>query len=325
MKSYLPYSLCLGLCLAILLPHRLTGWGFFAHTLIHHQAVYSLPPEMLVLYKPYQEFLTDHAIDADRRKFVYPAEAPRHYFDADLYDAHQWPCSWTEAQQRWPKNILDKNGILPWNTMQVYYQLVNAFRACDGQQILKLSADLGHYIADACVPLHASSNYDGQLTGQKGTHALWETYIPERLSPQFKLWVGKATFLPQPDATLWQLIRESAQAADTVLRVRRLLDAQFPRKLKRTYYLKNHKWIRGYSTAYLEAYEQAMHHMVERRMRLSISMVANFWYTAWVNAGQPDLHKCLNVHFNQADSLEWQRLQHIEWKERSEIISPFKE
>lgn len=29
--------------------------------------------------------------------------------------------------------------------------------------------------------------------------------------------------------------------------------------------------------------------MVEHQMRLSIAAVANFWYTAWVNGGKPDL------------------------------------
>jgi len=28
---------------------------------------------------------------------------------------------------------------------------------------------------------------------------------------------------------------------------------------------------------------------VERQMKRSIKMIADFWYTAWVNAGQPEL------------------------------------
>jgi hypothetical protein len=31
--------------------------------------------------------------------------------------------------------------------------------------------------------------------------------------------------------------------------------------------------------------------MVERRMLISIRMVGNLWYTAWVDAGQPDLKR----------------------------------
>lgn len=315
-----------GLCVLLLaLPLHLAGWGFFAHSYINHQAVFSLPPEMLVFYKPYQSFLTEHAADADRRKFVLRSEAPKHYFDADAYDPAAWPCSWQQATLRWPPETLRRQGILPWNALQVYNQLVSAFRQQDGQKILKLSADLGHYIADACVPLHTCSNYDGQFTGQHGIHALWETDIPERLYPRFQLWVGKAEYLPHPAATIWQIIQESARAADTVLAAEQYLRSHFPRKQKYAYYLRNHTWVHSYSTAYLEAYESLMHDMVERRMRRAIEAVSAFWYTAWVNAGQPDLRNLTEVRFSHADSLEWQALQHFQWNARKERTGSFKE
>ncbi len=34
--------------------------------------------------------------------------------------------------------------------------------------------------------------------------------------------------------------------------------------------------------------------MVERQMRSSIKMIGDFWYSAWVNAGQPDLKELLD-------------------------------
>ncbi|QOR76849.1 MAG: S1/P1 Nuclease [Thermoflavifilum sp.] len=306
-------------------PFQVSGWGFFAHACINHQAVYSLPPEMQVFFKPYQAFLTEHAADADRRKFILHSEAPRHYFDADAYDTTAWPCNWQQATLRWPAETLQRQGVLPWYALQVYNQLVEAFRRGDGQRVLKLSADLGHYIADACVPLHACSNYDGQFTGQHGIHALWETAIPERLYARFHLWVGKARYLPDPASTLWQIIRESARASDTVLVTEKYLRAHFPKKAKYGYYLRNNQWVRGYSTTYLETYEALMHQMVERRMQQAILAVASFWYTAWVNAGQPDLQDLMRVQFTHADSLEWHSLQRFEWDVRKERMGSFKE
>ncbi len=41
----------------------------------------------------------------------------------------------------------------------------------DSIKILKYSADLSHYIGDAHVPLHTTSNHNGQLTNQVGIHA----------------------------------------------------------------------------------------------------------------------------------------------------------
>jgi hypothetical protein len=53
--------------------------------------------------------------------------------------------------------------------------------------------------------------------------------------------------------------------------------------------------------------------MVERRMRQSIFAVASFWYTAWVNAGQPDLKNCSGKVFTNADSTEFESLN-AQWK-----------
>jgi hypothetical protein len=33
--------------------------------------------------------------------------------------------------------------------------------------------------------------------------------------------------------------------------------------------------------------------MVERRMRAAILSVGSYWYSAWVDAGQPDLNKLI--------------------------------
>ena len=48
--------------------------------------------------------------------------------------------------------------------------------------------------------------------------------------------------------------------------------------------------------------------MVERRMRQSIFAVASFWYTAWVNAGQPDLKELAGQQFSATDFLEFEQL-----------------
>ena len=53
--------------------------------------------------------------------------------------------------------------------------------------------------------------------------------------------------------------------------------------------------------------------MVERRMRQSIYAVASFWYTAWVNAGQPDLTKLSNKEFSADDLKEFESLNNS-WK-----------
>ena len=43
-------------------------------------------------------------------------------------------------------------------------------------------------------------------------------------------------------------------------------------------------------------------------MRMAIVSVASFWYTAWVNAGQPDLKNMKNTAFTEEDIKEFEML-----------------
>ena len=46
------------------------------------------------------------------------------------------------------------------------------------------------------------------------------------------------------------------------------------------------KFIRPISR---KQYHEQLRGQVERQMRASVKMVGDFWYTCWVDAGQPDL------------------------------------
>ncbi|MEO6257087.1 MAG: S1/P1 Nuclease, partial [Ginsengibacter sp.] len=52
-------------------------WGFYGHRKINYYAVFLLPPEMLILYKPNIEFISEHAVDPDKRRYAVAGEAPR--------------------------------------------------------------------------------------------------------------------------------------------------------------------------------------------------------------------------------------------------------
>src|SRR5688572_11872085 len=63
----------------------LQGWGFWAHKRINYMAVFTLPPEMFGFYKKHITHLSEHAVDADVRRYVTADEASRHYIDLDNY------------------------------------------------------------------------------------------------------------------------------------------------------------------------------------------------------------------------------------------------
>jgi hypothetical protein len=55
----------------------------------------------------------------------------------------------------------------------------------------------------------------------------------------------------------------------------------------------NGKKVQDFSAAYAKAYNRALNGMVERRMRSAILAIGSYWFSAWVDAGQPDLNKLI--------------------------------
>ncbi len=268
------------------------GWGFFGHRHINYHAVFLLPPQMIPFYKKQIRYLADHATDPDKRRYAVKGEAPRHYIDMDRYGpaADSLPTHWEEAKAIYGEDSLQAHGIAPWWIMVMKGRLVKAFREGDKDAILQVSADIGHYIGDVHVPLHASSNHNGQKTDQHGIHGFWESRLPELYAEkEYDLIIGKASYLKEPAAFIWQRVRESAAAADTVLRLEKELSATVSTDLKFAYETRNGLVMRQYAEQYALAYHQRLQGMVERRMRQAIFAVASFWFTAWVDAGQPNL------------------------------------
>lgn len=285
-------------------------WGFFAHKLINQYAVYLLPPEMMVLYKPSLEFITEHAVDPDKRRYAVTEEGPRHYIDLDHY--RPWdsiPWQYNRAVEKYTDDSLQKHGIGPWWVQTMMSRLTRAFSEKDKFRIIKLSAELGHYVADLHVPLHAHSNHNGQYTNQLGIHGFWESRIPELLAEkEFDFIIGKAGYINSTAALIWSAARQSAASADTVLSLERELSLAFRPDQKYSFELRNGTVVRQYSSSFSRAYHDQLNGMVERRMRQSIQAIASLWYTAWVNAGQPDLSAIASKSFTEDELKEWDEL-----------------
>ena len=292
-------------------------WGFYAHKQINYYAVFLLPPEMLVVYKPNIGFLSEHAVDPDKRRYALAEEGPRHYIDIDHYGKDAFavlPQKWDSAAAKFSADTLNAHGIVPWWIQTMSRRLTAAFKEKNQSKILKLSAEMGHYIADAHVPLHASSNHNGQFTGQTGIHGFWESRLPELLAEkEWDFFVGKAGYIQNPADFIWKRVFESAAAADTVLRFEKQLSKQFGSDRRFAFEERNGLLVRQYAAGYARAYDAMLNGMVERRMRQSVYAVASFWYTAWVNAGQPDLKTLSYTNFTAAEIKEFEALN-MRWK-----------
>ncbi|SFT51283.1 hypothetical protein SAMN05216474_0994 [Lishizhenia tianjinensis] len=299
MVNWLKYSLVfLGLSCLFSFAHT-SSWGFYGHKKINRLAVFSLPKDLFYLYKHNIEFITEHAVDPDKRRYAVEGEAPKHFIDIDHYQKGDsspfvlMPRHWNEAVAKYTEDTLQAYGIVPWNVLAMKAKLSKAFLAKELPRIIKLSADLGHYIADAHVPLHTTENYNGQLTNQKGIHAFWESRLPELFADDYSFWVGQATYIDDPNAFIWEAIEASHLALDSVLLFEKQLTEEFGEERKYSFEKRGNQTVRVYSKAFSEAYHNRLNGMVERRMREAILAVASFWYTAWVDGGQPDVMELL--------------------------------
>lgn len=313
MRLRISIILIAGIFLLQVLPIRKSSaWGFFAHRRINRLAIFTLPPQMMLLYKPNIEFITEHATDPDKLRYVLKEEGSHHYIDIDHYGIYPWnnlPRNWNEAVQKFSRDSLLSHGIVPWHALQIYYRLEEAFKRKDQVAILKWSAYLGHYVSDACVPLHATSNYNGQFTGQNGIHALWESNIPELLADStFDYWTGKAEFIDHPGNYIWELVLESGKAAESVLRIQKQLLQTFPQPQIYAFTSRNSQLVRSFSPQFVTTYNLHLQGMVEHRMSQSIHAISSLWYTAWVNAGQPDLQELTHKTFSEEEETAFKTL-----------------
>lgn len=271
----------------------LHSWGFFGHRKINRMAVFTLPPEMIGFYKRHIEFITEHAVDPDKRRYAVKGEAPRHFIDIDHYSEEDpfavMPRRWNDAVAKFSEDTLMEYGVVPWWIDKMMFRLTRAFQEGNVDRILRYSADLGHYVGDAHVPLHTTENYNGQMTNQKGIHGFWESRLPELYSGEYDFLVGRAEYVQDPLERAWEVVEASHIGLDSVLTFEAQMNEEWSADRKYTMEHRGQTLMQVYSQEYSKEYHTRLGGQVERRMRAAIHTIGSMWYTAWVNAGQPDL------------------------------------
>lgn len=274
--------------------NQLYAWGFWAHKRINRIAVFTLPVEMIGFFKEHIDYVTERSVAPDMRRHAVENEARKHYIDIDHYCSFPHSCvpkDFEEAAAIFTEDTLNLYGTSPWNLKKSYYDLIEAFESLNTNKILKECAEFGHYLADLHVPLHTTENYNGQLTNQKGIHAFWESRIPELLGEDYDYFIGKAVYVDDIEEKIWEIVYDSSAAVDSVLSFEKKLSQEFESDQIKTFETRAQTVVETYSEEYTRTYNKMIEDMSHRRLRTSIINLGSFWFTAWVDAGQPDLAK----------------------------------
>ncbi len=275
----------------------LLSWGVIGHERINRAAVMALPKPLLTFFYNHIDFITQESTVPDLRRNVLndKMEPPRHYFDMENFgDVATFPKTMDEAKLKYDEKFLTKNGILPWHIQDLMVKLTKAFKEKRKNEILFIAGDLGHYIADGHMPLHTSDNHDGQNTNQKGIHSLWESRLPELFAKDYKFNVPQGVYLENVEKATWDMIFDTHSLVEPLLAIDKKLRTATPEnKIFVTdasgVIVKNKYGGTMYSDEYAKQLHADMNGMVQQQMRKAITVTASFWYTAWVNAGKPDL------------------------------------
>ncbi len=271
-----------------------SGWGFLVHRTIHQLAIYELPDPVRSFFYKNMENLVLNAPRPDIRRNGDSTEAPKHFIDFEMYGdhaAHKMPMSWKKAIQQYSKDSLLKYGYVPYHITYMQEKLTQAFKMKNKDSILFYAADLGHYIGDAHVPLHTTVNYDGQLTNQKGLHSLWESMIPEIEMDHYQLYSShRAVYLKNPSAAIWNVVRKSFDMVPEMLAKEKEVSKTFTEEEKYRIQIRRGRESKNYTTKFARAYAASLKTSINDRLLQAADMIADFWYTAWVDAGKPVLN-----------------------------------
>jgi hypothetical protein len=255
-----------------------SAWGFEVHKFIMGQAISMLPAEIRPFFEQHRTYLVEHAVDPDLwRNAGFEAEPPRHFVDMDAYGPHPFkelPRDYDQAVKRYGQEFVLKNGTLPWRAEEMYSKLVEAFTQKSGysrENIKFFSSVIAHYVSDAHVPFHAALNYDGQLSGQWGIHARFESELFDRY--RAKLSITPKPIVPVRNAR--DFMFDSLVASFPM--VQPILDA-------------DKDAVKGrevYDDEYFAMFFGKVQPALEQRIAESITDVASLITAAWVEAGKP--------------------------------------
>lgn len=297
MKRYFDRSLLFFCSLIIML--SLCSWGFFVHETATQLAVYQLPKPLLRFFFINIDALTANSIRPDKRRYTDKEENPKHFIDIENYGSdaiNTMPYSWRNAVAKYSLDTLKKYGYVPYEIIIEDSLLTNAFRQKNADSILFYAEDLAHYIEDANVPLHTTNNYDGQLTNQRGIHALWESAIPELEISGYKLYTEhKATYIKNKPVVVWNAIKKAHALLPELFEKENKVAQNFPGSSKYIKVMRYGRKTKVYTNAFAKQYAAALGSTINEQLISSANMVSNFWYTAWVDAGKPNLENLYNL------------------------------
>src|SRR4051812_37307269 len=278
-KASIVAALVVGAALA---PVPASAWGTDAHRFIMSRAIDLLPAELKPFFEHYRTELVVRTIDPDTWRLMGWEDDPNHFIDFGIKELGAFPFTalprdYGAALEKFGADTMKRVGHLPWREAEMFGNMRRAFEEFAtgapyaGTNVVLFAGAAAHYIQDAHQPLHATINYDGQLTGNDGIHARFERDLFERFQSRLTIAPAPPTPIVEPRDAAFDVLLASYQLVDPLLKA-------------------DTEAIAGkeiYDDEYFEKLFVTVRPILERRLADAISATAGLFTGAWAQAGRP--------------------------------------
>lgn len=254
------------------------GWGDKGHKTITLFAM-KLIPKQMNFSEDLKQAIVEHSVDPDKRKRDDRSEGPKHFIDIDYYKEYmdgKIITSIDTLKKLYDEKTVTREGILPWATENSFSELTKAFKERNKDKIILYASDLAHYVEDGHQPLHATVNYNGQLTDQKGVHSRYEIdMVDDNLDAIDSGFITQCPFeVTNLTDYIFNYIMESNSYVEMLLSADKYSSGKTDGKFNKEYY--RLLWLK---TKYITINE----------FNSGALSLANLIYTAWIDAGKPKI------------------------------------
>jgi len=274
---YALFTLALVLLALCLVPTEpMQAWGPVAHDVVVTWSIQTLPPEIRSFFENNRQFLIQHANDPDELMKTDRYERMRHYIYLDKYGTFPYPTlphDYLRAKEKFTTSRISRDGMLPWQIGEYSLRLTKAMKAGQWNDVKLDAAALAHYLSDAHDPLHTTQNYDGQLSAQTGLSMRFDIHLFDRYSKLFIMHPDSAEKIDDPTEYAFQRCLESNVWVGLVL----WSD------------MRAREGLQDYTDEYYDRFYNRVGPTIVREVNDAAHDAGSYWYTAWLNAGRPQL------------------------------------
>ena len=245
------------------------AWGPEGHREIGEQAISSLPDPLKEFFETHSERFIDLLDDPARGR------ASARFF-LERYDEFPFfdvPTTRELALRRFTEEEITQHGDALFELLEAWDALSAAFAEADYDLAMELASDVTWLVGEIGAPPNVSSVGDGQPTRQEGLARRFDTQLTDMFADDLRVRGSAALYLDRPHELHALAPAQGARVGGQ----HPLRDAQARRGTN------------DYGRFYMESVWAELGGLIDTLMSDASRDAASLVYTAWVEAGRPEV------------------------------------